>query len=437
MNKWWGYSSLLALPLVGVLTGLSWRTLRENRPYAYPYKPVANHKVVARLEKEIAFHQTRIKHSPDRGLDRAHLAETYLKMARATGNTQWFLLADRSATESLQRLPQFNYSAILVQARVAEASHDFDRAIKLARSVVAEVPEARAVLVSSYLALGKLVEAEKEAGELVRTSPGLGSLMMRGLVRTARGKTEEARQDFELAIDREDVGEGASSARVRTFLGRLYAQTGNYQKAEQLYREALYISPRLPLAILSLADLSLRQGKYRQADRLYSSISNAPGSANTFDHSAQLGKAQVEMLRGNQAKAQAYLTEAEKLLRAHQDVSSFGHRRELAKILLLQTNPQGWQEALNLMEIEVKLRRDRETLDTYAWALIKQKQYNKAQQILNEIIATGVKDAAVYARASEVAKSLNDRAKAQVYHDRMVAIDPTFNNQARQLLGIN
>jgi tetratricopeptide (TPR) repeat protein len=356
-------------------------------------------------------------------------------MARATGNTQWLLLAERSAAESLQRLPLFNYSAILVQARVAEASHDFDRAIKLARSVVPEVPEARAVLVSSYLAQGKL-EAETEAEQLVKTSPGLGSLMMRGLVRNARGKTDAARQDFELAIDREDVGEGASSARVRTFLGRLYAQTGNHQKAEQLYREALYISPRLPLAILSLADLSLRQGKYRQADRLYSSISNAPGSANTFDHSAQLGKAQVELLRGNQAKAQIYLVEAEKLLRAHQDVSSFGHRRELAKILLLQTNPQGWQEALNLMETEVKLRRDRETLDTYAWALIKQNQFTKAQQILNEIIATGVKDAAIYARASAVAETLNDRTKAQIYHDRMIAIDPTFNNQAQQLLGI-
>lgn len=279
MSKWWRYIPFLSLPLVAMLMGWGWRSLRENRPFAYPYAPIASHKVVARLEKEIAFHQTRIKFSPDRGLDRAQLAETYLKMARATGNTQWLLLAERSAAASLQRLPLFNYGAILVQARVAEASHDFNRAILLAQSVVAEIPEARAVLVSSYLALGKLPEAEKEADQLVKTSPGLGSLMTRGLVRATRGKVEAARQDFELAIAREDVGEGASSARVRTFLGRLYAQTGEHQKAEQLYREALYISPRYPLAIIHLAELSLRQGKYRQADRLYSSITGSLGSA--------------------------------------------------------------------------------------------------------------------------------------------------------------
>lgn len=436
MTKWLGYTPVLALPLIAMVTGWGWRTLRENRPYAYPYTPVASNQVVARLEREIAFLQGRIKYSPDRGLDRAHLGEAYLKMARATGNSQWFLLAERSAAASLQRLPSFNYGAVLVQARVAEASHDFDRAINLAQSVVAELPEARSVLVSSYLALGKLREAEAEAEKLIVTNPGLGSLMMRGLVRTARGKTEEARRDFELAIDREDVGEGASSARARTFLGRLYAQNGEPKKAEQLYREALYISPRLPIAILNLAELYLRQGKYGQADRLYNSITASPGSANTFDHSAQLGKAQVELLRGNQAQAQAHLLEAEQLLRAHQDVSSFGHRRELAKILLLQSNPQGWQEALQLMETEVKLRRDRETLDIFAWALIKQKQYVKAEQILAEVIATGVKDAAIYARASGVARALNNQAQAQMYQEKMLEIDPTFNSQARQLMGI-
>ncbi len=414
----------IAISVIGIsVTSLGvWRLYNENNgvnsAYRYRFEKVSSGSVTQTLNREIKFYQERISHHPNDGLDRAALAKVYLKMARATGDVNWYLLAEQTAKVSLTNLPFHNHSAILALARVAEAKHDFTNSISLAEKVLKEQPnneDALSLLVTSNLAIGKVDLAAKAAEQLVKQIPTIGSLSLRALVNQAQGKDEATIEDFQQALEREEPGESGSSAWVRTIFGRFYFKRGNYQLAAQLYRESLQILPRYPQALVNLAELETRLGHYREAEKYYSQVFVSPAYPNIFDHIAFHGLYRVKALQGDAAGAKEAWQKAEVLLRQHLDVNSFGHRRELARLLLETGESKYTAEALSLMEAEVKVRRDAETLDTFAWALTSANRWAEAQQVMTEALRWGIRDTGMFYRAGNIAVKLGNKQQAEVY----------------------
>jgi tetratricopeptide (TPR) repeat protein len=436
---------LIGIPLVGIAliaAALQFGRNLESNPYHYRLPIPVPGTATRELEKEVVFLRQRIELAPNDGLDRAHLAKAYLKMARATGNIQWYLLAEQSATRSLNNLAFNNLGAVIVLARIAEAKHDFPEAIKLANQVLKSQPnhdDALSILVSSNLAIGKLTEAEKWADKLATKIPSLNTLSLRALVKSAQGKDREAIQDFQQAIASEDVGESGSSAKVRAQMGRFYFQRGNFIAARQLYGSALQILPRYPLALVYLAELETRQGDYQAAEKNYTEVYISAAYPNTFDHAAWYGRGQVRELQGDRANAEAYWLKAQELLNLHSSLSEFGHRREAAKLLLVMSNTENklkdknenLAKALSLMEAEVKIRRDAETLETYAWVLIRLQRWQTAQKILQEAIDLGTRNPTIFYRAAQVEEALGNQGQAIALFQKSQAIDPTFSAYAK------
>ncbi|MCP2728348.1 tetratricopeptide repeat protein [Limnofasciculus baicalensis] len=414
----------IAISVIGISVTLPsvWRLYNENNgvnsAYRYRFEKVSSGSVTQTLNREIKFYQERISYHPNDGLDRAALAKVYLKMARATGDVNWYLLAEQTAKVSLTNLPFHNHSAILALARVAEAKHDFTNSISLAEKVLKEKPnneDALSLLVTSNLAIGKVDLAAKAAEQLVKQIPTIGSLSLRALVNQAQGKDEATIEDFQQALGTEEPGESGSSAWVRTMFGRFYFKRGNYQLAAQLYRESLQISPRYPQALVNLAELETRLGHYREAEKYYSQVFVSPAYPNIFDHIAFHGLYRVKALQGDTAGAKEAWQKAEVLLRQHLDVNSFGHRRELARLLLETGESKYTAEALSLMEAEVKVRRDAETLDTFAWALTSANRWAEAQQVMTEALRWGIRDTGMFYRAGNIAVKLGNQQQAEAY----------------------
>lgn len=433
----------VALPIVGILLAvpLSLRFWNESAGldtiYRYRFEKSSSGSVTNNLGKEINFYQERINQNPNDGLDRASLAKTYLKMARATGDANWYLLAEQTAKRSLLHLPFDNHGAILALARVAEARHDFAQAIDLAQQVLQNQPgneDALSLLVTANLATGKVDQAKQAANTLVNQIPTIGALTLRALVNQAQGKDEAALQDFQQALAAEEPGEAGSSAWVRTMLGRFYIQQGNHKLAGQLYREALRILPRYPLALVNLAELETRLGHYKAAERYYSQVFVSPAYPNVFDHVALQGLARVKELQGDVSGAKEQRDKAETLLRQHLDVNSFGHRRELARLLLESGQSQDVAEALSLMQAEVRVRRDPETLDTLAWALSGSERWREAQQVMREALRWGIRDAGMFYRAGMIEQKLGNQSQAVAYFQLAQETDPTFNEQPKRIL---
>ncbi|WP_210404593.1 tetratricopeptide repeat protein [Chroococcidiopsis sp. TS-821] len=416
-------------------------------PYRYPFRQSLEKETntTTLVQQEIAFYQERVRQDPQGGLNLTSLARAYLKMGRATGEGSWYLLAEQAAGRSLTHLPFNNEGAILVLARVAEARHDFSGAIRLAQQVLnsqAHNEDALAIMVTSHLAIGKVAQASRAADTLVEQMPSLGSLALQALVKVAQGKDQEAIQAFQAALAAEEPGEKASSAWVRTLLGRFYLQRGQLALAEDLYQEALQILPGYSFALVQLGELKTRQGDYNNAANYYNQITAYSREAATvFDRVVERSKARLMLLQGRQNEAIAlFWHQAEILLRqqnasGHHD-GAFGHRRELAQLLLERGRNEDLPEALSLMQTELSLRRDPQTLDTFAWALSRSGRWREAQAAIQEALKSGVRDPVLFYRAGEIAKAQGKQSQAIAYFQLAQEIDPTFNEQARRALGM-
>ncbi|MEM8612653.1 MAG: tetratricopeptide repeat protein [Cyanobacteria bacterium P01_H01_bin.105] len=430
----WGFGFLiLAITLQQI------RPLFSHTPYDYPFSPPNNTDITGQLEQEIAFHKNRIRQTPGDGLSQADLANTYLKLARATGDANWYLLAEQAAEQSLQKLPFNNQGAQLIQAKVAEARHDFDQAILLANQVLETQPyseAAQSILVTAYLGKGDVKEAGAIATTLVQQIPTLGSLTLRALVHAAQGEDIAASQDFEAALKAEEPQEAGSSAWTRTLMGRFYASRGESQTARQLYQEALEILPRYPLALVHMAHLDTRQGNYRAAKKRYSQVFTSQDYSNVWDHVALQGMAQIADLQNNPTEAHKLWQQAEAQFRQHQDLDTFGHRRALAQLLLAREDSADLPEALNLITADLKVRQDAETLDTHAWVLMRLGRWQEAQASLQTAMEQGTRNAVIFYRAGLIEQQLGNESAASQYFATAQTVDPTFGQRDQQMWGL-
>ncbi len=438
---------LLIVPIATTLV-VSYFTQSDRLPTAYRYSvsrslPGTDNRRATVL-KEINFYRQKVSQNPDSGLNLASLAQAYFQMAKATGESSWYLLAEQAAERSLSNLPFNNQGAVIVLARVAQARHDFTQAIGLSQEVLKTQPRnqgALAVLATSKLAMGELQQAKTAADTLVNKDPSQGNLSLQALVLTAQGEEQAAIDTFKSALSMEEAGETGSSAYTRVLLGQFYYKHGQIELAENLYKEALRIIPRYPLALLHLAELKTRQEDYKAAESFYSQVlRNSQKSVTTYDHAVFRGKARLKQLQGDRQQAVKLLTEAETLLRQENATGhgngSFGHQRELARLLLEKNRPQDTAEALSLMQAEVKIRRDAQTLDTFAWALSDSGRIKEAQKVIQEALQLGTKDAAIFYRAAAIEQALGNDRQALIYQKLSQQIDPTFDEQARRTSGL-
>ncbi len=415
---------------------------RHNLAWKYPFQRPEVGKITKNIQQEIAFHKQQIKQQPTAALERAALAQSYLKMARATGESSWYLLAEQSAQQSLSILSIDNHAATIVIAKVAISKHEFPQALSLLKKLPPQA-ESLSLLTTTHLALGNVTKARQTADVLAQKMPTLNNLTLRGLVKVAQGQDRGAIQDFQAAIAAEEPEEAGSSAWVRTLLGRLHYKRGQLQQAEDLYRSALQILPNYPPALLNLGELSVRRwqadpthSQYQQQataiyDRFFLTTQQNP---TVYDHTALRGLARVQRLQGN--ITQANQTWEQAVARLRSDLTGFGHRRELAQLLLEWGQKADRAEALALMQAEIKLRQDPETWDTLAAAYLQMGQLERAQQAIEAALKSGIRNPAIFDRAAVIAQARGQSAQAQKYRELVKSIDPHFDAGARQALGL-
>jgi tetratricopeptide (TPR) repeat protein len=384
------------------------------------------------IQREIELHQTKLQQDPNSGMNLAALASGYWKMGKATGEVSWYLLAEQTANQSIAALPFENASAKLTLAQVAQARHDFKIARSIALDILKSKPnsdEARAVLVTCALATGDLAMAQSHVKVLVDQAQNLSTLTLQALLEEAQGKPT-AIETFKLAIETEEVGDVGPSALARVLLGRHFYRQGNLDRAESLYQEALRILPRYPLALMYQAALQTRRGQYTEADRTYDQvISYSQQSSNIYDHTILRGKAKIKQLKNE--PYQDLLQQAEQLLRkdtnAGHSSGGFGHRRELAQLLLDRNSTQNAAEALALMQDEIKVRQDAQTWSTLAIALSANDRLPEARKAIQSALKSGVQNPAFLMQAAQIEQKIGDQDRAKSYEAKAKLIDSSFD----------
>ncbi len=93
-------------------------------------------------------------------------------------------------------------------------------------------------------------------------------------------------------------------------------------------------------------------------------------------------------------------------------------------------------EALELLREELRVRRDPDTLDAYAWSLVHTGRWNEASAVMREALAGGIRDARLFYRAALIEQHLGRTAAADVLFQLAARTDPTFDHGARTVAGL-
>lgn len=178
---------------------------------------------------------------------------------RETSRRDWppeqFERLVEAASASRSRDPYFHYIAgsyRMEAGRWAEAEPSFRKAMELCP----HFPDAQLSLAQCLVGRGALEEAARLADEGLAWMPNMADFLgLRGEIYLRGGQIAEGIDALEKAFARRprDVG-------LLITLARAYAQRGDLDRAEGLYRRGLTFVPESPFFLNNLADLLLQRG---------------------------------------------------------------------------------------------------------------------------------------------------------------------------------
>jgi len=373
------------------------------------------------LEGRIAEKEKQVAHSKSI-LEEVALAELYFQRAKRDGLTSYFDKADAAAEHALSILPRLA-SATAIRAKVMQTRHQFRESLdSIAKSPELGASPGGAVLrITAHLGLGQIDEAHREADALVERLPSTSTYTLMAQVLETHGFLDEARFYFDRALIVEDGGDPEGGAWTRTLMGRFYLRRGQHRSAQKLIEEALRIDPGSIFALGVLGDLERQRGDLASADGHY-----AEAFSRSKDPLFALRRADVKLQQNDRDSAQALLREAESMLRQEIERGAYGHRAQLAQVLLTKGGVTEIREAVTLIEDESRVRRNYETLQVFSRALRFAGQWRRAQGIAREILRSGVQSADAYHEASLIERQFKNYALADFYAGRVKALNPAF-----------
>lgn len=147
-------------------------------------------------------------------------------------------------------------------------SQEYDRAVDLARSILAEEPDnlnVRQHLADALRAIKRLNEASVEYRALMDRDPtNVEYILNLGWVLMTQKHYEDARATIQKALVLEPDHQYALAG-----MGNVWFAEGNAAKAEEYYRKILAMRPDSRQTILALARIVESQGKHHDAAELY------------------------------------------------------------------------------------------------------------------------------------------------------------------------
>ncbi len=400
--------SFLIVAILSFLT-FSWR----NRSPFPPYRFLTQNRS-SQLSDSIQVLEKQINQNTPDPFQLASLASLKLAQAQSTGKKNDYDQAENLARKSLTILPHPNFQSLLVLARIAEANHDFDKAIDLSKKTLgtSHKKEAISILVTSYLAKGELTEASHWADTLVLERPSVDTYSLRALVLNAQGRESEAEYDFLRALKVEDIDENISSAWARAQLAKFYIKKGKLYWAEELLKECSKIIPKYPLAISLQGELESARGHFSKAAEKF---------LEAFTLTRQVNYLRLYALaqekNGQEEIARESRNEAELLMRKELSQGNLGHRMDLALILLDSNQLSKAPEAIQLMEAEVKFRKSSQVFYTLAKSYRLAQRWRQAQEAIQASLRTGIRDEHLYLEAAMIEEKLGNLSKKHFFEN--------------------
>jgi tetratricopeptide (TPR) repeat protein len=420
----------LAIVVAGVAAGGgTWWNVRRLTAIERVARADAASSVAAEREMrtaDVAFFELRAARDPESAADRTRLAALYVQRARETGDEQDYTRAEETARSSLALRTQRNGAASVVLASALLAQHRFTEARDVARRLVAEMPDVdayRALLGETSLELGDYAAARaafESIGGAARRSLDVAPRLARWA--EIRGDTTAARtilrESVKAVAERRDVPR-EQRAWFHLRLADLYLRQGRVRGADRELRDGLSIDPVDHRLLAAMARLAAVRQDWHEAIRYGDST-----IAIALDPATLGVVSDAHAALGDMARAEEYFAAME--VAVGRQPGTY-HR---AWSLFLLDHGRRVPEVLAAAQAELVGRRDVHGYDLLAWALYKSGRAAEAREPMRHALAQGTQDALLHYHAGMIARATGDTVAARDHLERALAIAPAFDHAA-------
>jgi len=341
----------------------------------------------------------KILNRPNDIKSRLQLAVIYISEARITGEHPYYYPAILKILDGVLAMDVNNFEAMVYKASVKMSQHSFSEAKEIgekARILNPDNAYIYGVLVDANVELGNYKEAIKLSDKMQSLKPSLESYARASYLREIYGDYPGAIEAMKMAVQAGLPGSEPWCWTKKT-LAHLYEKTGNWSKAEEQLQEILSIRPSYALAIAAMARVEKEKKNYLKALEL---LQKAATILPEFSFHEEM--AAIYDLQDQKEKAG---NEYEIVINMLKEDERSGHSvaLELCRVYIQKGE---YDKAIEQGKTEYAKRPSNiDVNQELAWAYFKNKEINKAKEMIEVALNTGSKDSELLKRARLIKKA--------------------------------
>jgi len=370
----------------------------------------------------------KLRTDPNDQKSRLLLAEAYMQEGRVTGNHPYYDAAAMQLLQEVLKANPENFEALCCQASLSLTQHHFSQGLALAQQAQELNPQSGYVyglLTDANVELGHYDEAVKMADKMNQVRPDLSAYARVSYLREIHGDLPGAIEAMQMAVKAGYSGlEQTEWSRVA--LGHLYEVSGQLDKAQGYFQEALALRPNYAYALAGLARVAAARHDYPTAIK---NLNLARATVKDYAFTDEL--VDVYRLDHQPDEADKMAHESVNMLaeaaQQANDNEQFGHYtdRELA-YAYLKTNEL--DKALEHAKIEYARRPDNiDVNETLAWVYYKRGNYPEAQKYMTVARRTNSQNPVLLCRAGLILTKTGKAAEGRALIEKAVKTAPYLN----------
>jgi tetratricopeptide (TPR) repeat protein len=342
-----------------------------------------------------------IKDNPTDSKSQLRLAALYIQEARVTGNYAYYDLASMKYINDVLNLDSLDFNALVFKSLIYMSQHHFADGLEIAHKAQLVNPYNAYVyglLVDGNVEMGKYDTAVFYADKMVSVRPDLTSYSRVSYLREIFGDYAGAIKAMQMAVDAGGAGDEHTEW-ARYQLADLYRKTGDYKKADTLYKFSLSVRPDYAYAIAGLAQIAMANKDYTKAITYYM---KADSLVDDYSIKEQLVDAYQQS--GDKAKAGKLskevideLNENSQAATANANIGHYADRELAYAYLKIKDNDKALEHAM----MEYNRRPDNiDVNETVAWVYYCKGDYARAVPYINVALRTHSKNPELLSRAA-------------------------------------
>jgi tetratricopeptide (TPR) repeat protein len=366
------------------------------------------------LTELIASLQARLRSIPGDWRSFAALGLAYVQQARITADPTSYPKAEAALGRSLSLNGSSNVDALIGEASLAAARHDFAGALAWGRKAVVAGPhtaQAYAILGDAQVELGRYDEAFATFQRAVDLKPELSTYARASYAWELQGNVANAIAAMDLAL--QSASNPTDAAWALNQLGDLFFSSGRVRRAEASYREAVARDPTFVPPHAGLAKVEFAEGHLGAAIRdLEWTVARYPAP----EYVIALGDLYAAAGRDAEAGQEFALVRAEEqLFRAN------GVDMDLEVALFDADHGVDLAAGLAAARAEWARRHSIHVADALAWQLYANGRYREALVYADQALRLGTRNASFLFHRAMIEKALGRPADAR--RDLAAALD--------------